>query len=123
ALCGTDTAPYRHRIIDVPKVVAAVEEYQLHTLVCGRCNTSTRASLPVGVPTGQFGPRLQAMVSLCSGDYQMSKRQVECLVEDFFDVPIALGSISNLEQASSEALAVPVAQVANAVGNEPVVHA
>lgn len=53
----------------------------------------------------------------------VSKRQVECLVEDFFDVPIALGSISNLEQATSEALAVPVEQVANAIGNEPVVHA
>jgi transposase len=123
ALSGDDPAPYRHQVVDVPKVVASVEEYQLHTLVCDGCRTSTRAGLPVGVPTGQFGPRLQAMVSLCSGDYQMSKRQVECLVEDFFGIPIALGSISNLEQATSEAIAAPVEQIAQAITKEPVVHA
>lgn len=122
-LAGNDAAPYRHQVVDVPKVVATVEEYQLHTLVCAHCKTPTRADLPVGVPTGQFGPRLQAMVSLCSGDYQLSKRQVECLVEDFFGIPIALGSISNLEQATSEAIAEPVEQVAMAIAQEPVVHA
>jgi len=41
------------------------------------CGVTTRARLPVGVPTTPFGPRLQAMVSLCSGDYRMSKREVE----------------------------------------------
>jgi hypothetical protein len=35
----------------------------------------------------------------------MSKRAIEELTEDFFDVPISLGSIANLEQATSHALA------------------
>jgi len=107
ALEGDDPDPYRHQVTDVPKVVATVEEYQLHTLDCRRCGISTRATLPPGVPAGQFGPRLQAMVSVCSGAYRMSKRGIEELVEDFFDVPIALGSVANLEQATSEAVAVP----------------
>ena len=63
------------------------------------------------------------MVSLCSGDYRMSKREIEGMVEDFFGVPIALGSISMLEQASSEAIAAPVDEVAQANQQEPVVHA
>jgi transposase len=63
------------------------------------------------------------MVSLCSGDYRMSKREIEQLVEDFFSVPIALGSISNLEQATSEAIAAPVENVAQAMRKESVVHA
>jgi transposase len=123
ALAGEDPAPYRHQVIDIPKVVATVEEYQLHSLVCEECGLSTRAALPAGVPTRQFGPRLSAMVSLCSGDYRMSKREIERLVEDFFSVPIALGSIANLEQDTSEAIAVPVEQVAHAIGQQPVVHA
>jgi transposase len=45
------------------------------------------------------------------------------MVEDFFDVPISLGSIANLEQATSEALAAPVEEVARAVQEAPVVHA
>ena len=63
------------------------------------------------------------MVSVCSGDYRMSKRAIEGLVEDFFEVPIALGSIANLEQATSEAIAGPVEEVARAIRQQPVVHA
>lgn len=120
---GDDPEPDRHQVIDIPKVVATVEEYQLHALVCHECGLSTRAELPRGVPTRQFGPHLTAMVSLCSGDYGMSKRQIERLVEDFFGTPIALGSIANLEQEISESIAAPVEQVAQAIGQQPVVHA
>ena len=123
ALEGDDPDPYRHQVTEVPKVLATVEEYQLHTLDCHRCGISTRATLPPGVPAGQFGPRLQAMVSVCSGAYRMSKRGIEELVEDFFDVPIALGSVANLEQATSEAVAAPVAEVARVIREQPVVHA
>ena len=123
ALSGSDPDPYRHQVIDVPKVTAIVEEYQLHALSCRDCRISTRAQLPVGVPRGQFGPRLQSIVAVCSGDYRLSKREIELLVEDFFGIPIALGSIANLEQAASEAIATPVDEAAKAFLNEPVVHA
>lgn len=123
SLVGADPKPYRHQVIDLPKVVATVEEYQLHALVCDDCRISTRATLPIGVPTTQFGPRLQAVVSVCSGDYGMSKRQIERLVEDFFNIPIALGSIPDLEQSTSEAIAAPVEQVAQAIRTEPIVNA
>jgi transposase len=123
SLTGEDAEPYRHQVIDIPKVVATVNEYQLHALLCPDCGITTRATLPPGVPTIGFGPRLQAMVSLCSGDYRMSKRDIERMVEDFFSVPISLGSLSMLEQATSEAIAAPVEQVAQAIQHEPVVHA
>jgi transposase len=122
-LTGDDPTPYRHQVIDIPKVAATVEEYQLHALLCEDCGITTRAQVPMGVPTSQFGPRLQSLVALCSGDYQMSKREIERLVEDFLDLPIALGSISNLEQSTSEAIAEPVQEVAEAIAKEPVVHA
>jgi transposase len=120
---GEDPEPFRHQVFEVPKVMGTVDEYQLHALFCPTCGISTRAVLPPGVPIGNFGARLQAMVSVCSGAYRMSKRQIEELVEDFFGVPISLGSIANLEQATSEAVAAPVDEVARAVREEPVVHA
>ena len=122
-LQGEDAEPYRHQVIEIPKVTATVDEYQLHTLICDGCGTSTRAAIPDGVPTGQFGPRLQAMVSLSSGDYQLSKRKIENMLEDFFGVEIALGTVANLEQATSEAIAAPVEEVAQAIQKEPIVHA
>ena len=123
ALAGDDPEPFRHQVAEVPKVIGTVDEYQLHALFCPKCGISTRALLPPGVPTGNFGPRLQAMVSVCSGAYRMSKRQIEELIEDFFGVPVSLGSIANLEQATSDAVAAPVAEVARALREEPVVHA
>jgi transposase len=123
ALVGSDLEPYRHQVVDVPKVAATVDEYQVHALTCSGCKTSTRAQLPAGVPTGQFGPRLQAIVAVCSGDYGLSKREIELLVEDFFGIPILLGSIANLEHATSEAIATPVEEVVKAFQKQPIVHA
>lgn len=121
-LTGDDPEPYRHQVVDIPKAPAQVDEYQLHALCCETCRVSTRATLPPGVPTGSFGPRLQAVVSVCSGAYRMGKRAIEEVVEDFWGIPISLGSIANLEQATSEAIAEPVQELAQALPKQPIVH-
>ena len=123
ALHGNDPTPYRHQVFDVPPVKATVDEYQLHSLRCDSCKKVTRAELPVGIPSGQFGPRLQAIVSVSSGAYRLSKRSIEEMVHDFFGIEVSLGTIANLEQVTSEALAKPVEEVAQAIQQEPIVHA
>ncbi|MGH8323850.1 MAG: IS66 family transposase, partial [Steroidobacteraceae bacterium] len=123
SLRGEDPEPHRHQVFDIPRITPTVQEYQLHTLGCSWCGIRTRALVPNGVPSGQFGPRLQAMVAVASGSYRMSKRTVEEMLADFFGVEISLGSIANLEQATSEALAAPVEEVAQEVRKAPVVHA
>lgn len=55
-LQGEDGQPQRHQVTELPPVKPVVTEYQLHALVCPACGTTTRASVPVGVPTGGFGP-------------------------------------------------------------------
>lgn len=122
-LHGEDPSPYRHQVFEIPRITPTVREYQLHSLDCTWCGTRTRALVPDGVPTGQFGPRIQAMATVASGAYRMSKRTIEEMFADFFGVKISLGSIANLEQATSEALATPVAEVADEVKKAPVVHA
>lgn len=121
-LHGDDPAPYRHQIIDIAKVTPTVHEYQIHTLPCP-CGHWTRAQLPDGVPDGQFGPRLQAMVAVATGAYRMSKRTVEEMLSDWFGVKLSVGSIANLEQATSCVLAQPVQQVHKALQSERVAHA
>jgi transposase len=121
-LSGDDPEPYRHQVFDLPKVTPTVHEYQLHTLPCA-CGHFTRAQLPDGVPDGQFGPRLQAMVAVATGAYRMSKRTVQEMLSDWFGVELSLGSIANLEQATSAVLQEPVAQVQQALQKEAVGHA
>lgn len=121
-LQGTDSAPYRHQVTDIPPVVAEVTEYRLHTLACPDCGTETRAELPRGVPSRVFGPRLQAMVSLLSGRYHLSKRDVVEVMSDFFQVDLSLGSVPTLEQRTSQALQEPVDEAHQYVKQQPVVH-
>jgi len=107
-LTDIDADPYRHQVTEIPPVVAEVKEYRLHTLTCQGCGVATRAQLPGGVPQGAFGPRLQAMVSLASGHYHLSKRKTKELMADFFQADVGLGSIPTMEQRTSEALDEPV---------------
>jgi len=118
-LTGTDPAPWRHQVTEVPLVTPVVTEYQLHTLAC-RCGATTRAALPPGVPTGAFGPRLQALAAVCTGLYHLSRRTTVDLLRDLCGVDLALGSVTACEQAVSQALAAPVAAAQAFVQRQPV---
>ncbi len=77
---------------------------------------------PAGVPAGLFGPRLTAMVAICTGKFRMSKRSVQELLADFCGVKVGLGSISKMEQTVSAAVA-PAVEAAEAhVRTQAVVH-
>ena len=121
-MAGEDPEPYRHQVTEIPPVVAEVTEYRLHTLTCPECGDKTPAELPAGVPQGAFGPRLQAMVSLLSGRYHLSKRDTMGITTDFFQVDVGLGSVPTLEHRTSEAIHEPVEEVREYVKTQSVVH-
>ena len=123
SLHGRDPAPHQHQVVEIPPLLAQAHDYWLHSLPCEDCNICTRAVLPAGVPTGCFGPRLQAMIAVCSGRYHLSKRMIEEMMGDFFDADLSLGSVSQLEADTSAALAAPVALAAAHVLEQPVQHA
>ncbi len=74
ALAGTDPAPRRHQVWELPDFRPDVTEYQRHRLVCA-CGCSTCGALPAGVPTGQAGPRLIAFAGLLMACFRQSKRR------------------------------------------------
>jgi len=98
--------PTRHQVTTVPEIVPDVTEHRCHTLHCV-CGHDTTATLPPDVPLGVLGPRLQAIIALFSGVYQLSKREVEQAVADLFGVQISLGTVSRTEQRVSTTLATP----------------
>jgi transposase len=119
-LQGEDPPPQRQQVTEIPPVQPVVTAYQRHELVCPACGETTRAELPPGVPTGGFGPRLQATTALCTGASHLSKRTTQALLGDFFGVEMGLGPISNLEQATPQAVAEPVAEARVYVPSQPV---
>jgi transposase len=108
-LHGTDPQPLRHQVTEIPAPCAVTVEYQRQRLPCPACGHVTLPALPPGVPAGAFGPRLQAIVGLLGGRYQLSDRQAQEVLATLFGVDLSLGSVPALKQATSAALAVPVA--------------
>jgi transposase len=121
-LSGEDPHPQRHQVTDIPPVQPVVTEYQLHQLVCPVCGEVTPAELPRGVPTGGFGPRVQAITALCTGAYHLSKRTTQDLMQDLFGVSMGLGTVANLEHATVQAVAEPVAKARAYVQTQPAAH-
>ena len=122
ALVGHDPHPQRHQVVDIPPVRAQFIEYQLHTLRCPQCQLLTEAAWPEKVPRSAFGPSVQAWVGLLSGAYRLSKRNIVTLLSDAFGVDLALGSVSQLEQHVSEAVAAPVAEACDYIQKQPTLH-
>jgi transposase len=121
-LSGDDPQPWRHQVIELPPIQPVVTEYQWHQLVCATCGEVTRAPWPMGVPSGTYGPRVQATVALYTGAYRLSKRTTQQMMDDVFGVPVSVGTISQLEQATTAAVAAPVEDAQTAVQGQKVAH-
>ena len=81
---------------------------------------STRAVLPPGVPTGGLPACDDGAVH---GGYHLSKRTTQALLDDLFGVEVGLGTIVNLEQATTQAVAEPVAEARAYVQSQPAAYA
>ncbi len=102
-LCGHDSAPLRHQVWDVPPIEPHVSEYQLHRLACP-CGATTCAALPPGVPRGQAGPRLIALVALLMGCFRQSKRRVALFLEQVLNQPCSPGWVVKLQNQATATL-------------------
>jgi transposase len=122
ALAGDDPEPIRHQVAEVPPVAPVVDEYRLHRLRCPRCRTSTCATLPPGVPTGAFGPRLRAILTVLVGGYRLGKRPARQLVFDLLGLTISTGTIARLERQAAEELEAPVEELRQYVREAAVAH-
>ena len=116
-----DPAPTIHQVAELPSVLAEVTEYQGHSRTCP-CGHVTHAAIPAAIRAHSVGPQLTAAIVYFAGSHGMSKRGIEETVETLFGVPIALGTIANLEREASAALEPAYREVRQAVAAAPVKH-
>ena len=90
--------------------------------MCSACGEVTRAPWPTEVPSGTYGPRVQATVALCTGSYRLSKRTTQQMMDEVFGVPLSVGTISQLEQATTKAVAAPVEAACTYVQAQEAAH-
>jgi transposase len=121
-LMSEDPRPHRHQVIEIAPISPVVTEYQVHCLTCEVCGANTYGAWPHGVPTGMIGPRAQAIVSLCTGAYRLSKRTTQHLLNDLFGLSVSVGTISNLEASTTKMLELPVKQARAYVQEQASAH-
>ena len=117
-----DPPPTRHQVAELPELAAHITEYQGHARTCAGCGEVTQATIPDDIRAHSVGPRLTAVLSYLAGCHGASKRGVEEISAAVFDAPVALGTVSNLEQEMSEALAPAHEEALAAVQQAPVKH-
>lgn len=95
-----------HQVVDVPPVAAQVTEYQCYGGTCGECGAWNLADMPTEGEGLSVGSRLQAIASVLSGRFRLSRREVEDALVELFGpkAELSLGTISNLEAETSAAL-------------------
>jgi transposase len=115
-----DPEPTWHQVAELPRIAAVVTEYQGHGRTCLCCGHVTQETIPGVLRAEVIGERLGATMSYLAASPHVSKRGVEEIVETVFGTPISLGTVANLEQEMSAALAAAHAQAQEAVQQAPV---
>jgi transposase len=110
-----DPEPTWHQVAELPLMAAVVTEHQGHGRRCDCCGRITQEPIPPEVLQHVLGPRLSAAMSYLSGRCHDGRRLVKEILQDLFDVPIALGTVMAYEQEMSLALDQPYEQALQTV--------
>jgi transposase len=113
--------PRRHQVTELPKIDAHITEYQCHKLQCAKCGGKTQATLPEEVKGG-FGPELAALIAYQTVTCRMPRRMVLESLEHILGIPLSLGSVQNVWEEASEAVAGPYGELARQLPQEPVLN-
>lgn len=122
-LNGEDVNPYRHQVVEIPPISPVVVEHRQHQLLCVQCGNATRAELPIEVSPCGYGPRVVEMVAVLSGLYRHSQRMVQSAMQDLCGISMSLGTVNNLKQQGSDAVACSVETAHKYVRQQPMVGA
>jgi transposase len=121
-LLGADVAPYRHQILEIPPLRPQITEHRMHQLTCDHCGTATRAPLPAGIGTSQYGERLAATVALLSSENYQRHSKVQTVLNRLFGIEISITSVNRLRQEMSAAVWQPVQAAQAFVQKSAFVH-
>jgi transposase len=125
--CGDNLIEQRHDacaiqtqyVWELPLVQPLISAHHYHTSCCRGCGALVTAERPPDVPPGSFGARTAAMVAILHGRYRLSDREIGQLLHDLYGLPISLGSVVDLQQTVSRALAPIYTAIQTTVQQQP----
>lgn len=119
-----EAAPHRrHQVFDLPPVRYRVTEYQEWAGQCACCGRRHVGRLPEWVPRGQMGAGLVSWIAMLAGEFRLTNRQIQRLLQLQWGLAFSLGAINQAQGPVSGWLQPIYAQIGQAVRSAPVVHA
>lgn len=112
---------FRWQLFDIEPIKPHVTEHQAHTTQCD-CGCETKAVIPAVILVSNFGENLMGLISYLTAVLHVSRRGVKEFCLTFLNLPICLGSIQNILEYSSAALAEPVAEVKSQLPEQKVIN-
>lgn len=112
----------RHQVYEVPIPRYEITEYQILQGCCPCCKKTYSGNTPKEIGKRGFGIRAHAAIVLLTSKFKLSKRQALILLKDFFQMPICVGSISNIEGRVSQSIEPLHAQIKNGIDASKMVH-
>ena len=113
----------RHQQYELPVITPEITEYRVFLGVCANPQEESQGNLPAGTPPGILGSRAMSTVASLTGDYRVSRRETQRMLENHFGLPLSLGTISNVEKQVSESLNPPVEGAKQPIKQEDIIHA
>jgi hypothetical protein len=113
--------PFRWQVVEIEPIKPNITEHQAHSSLC-ECGCQTSASLPAEVLKSNFRPRLASIIAYLAAVLHVSRRGTREFCETLLNVNIALGSVQNLLEDTSAALAPIDKELKDALPQQPVIN-
>jgi len=108
------------QVWDIPQINPYVIDHVFYKTTCD-CGHQTRLPVPNWMYSGT-GERLQALIAYFTTDTKLSRRGVQAVLADVFNVPLSLGTVQNRLEDISEVLKPTCDELENELTKEPVVN-
>jgi transposase len=113
----------RHQVHELPEINLHITEYKLAKGECACCGERHIAELPEGVTWGITGPKLTGFMSALTSHYQLSRREVQEFLKEYFNFSASLGTVFNKEKIVTQALKETTDNLLVDIKKSPYLHA
>jgi len=118
-----DQPAYRHQVFDLPEVRYTVTEHQVHSGCCRTCGKKQTAHWPDSVPSGQMDAGLISTITLLSGQFHLSIRQIQRFLSEQWPLDFSIGAISQAQGKANPWLAHLYQQIGTKIRRSSMAHA
>ena len=98
-ICGSSQVEkteqfFEEQKIEIPPIKPQVTNYRRWKVKCKACQQTTFSPLPDEVQTDLLGPHAKAIIGALNGFYHNSKRDVQAILSQIFNLDISLGLVA-----------------------------